>query len=136
MDPPLMGEVVVNDTGGAADQWGRDRYVIETYESGPVIEGDRLTITVSYGGGCADHDFTLVASDVFMESYPVQLVVSVAHDANGDRCKAYLTQAYDFDLTPIKTRYQEAYQADAGIIVLHLRNAPEEAPDLVYTFES
>ena len=97
IDQPLRGEVVINDTGMAAGQWGSDPYMIETGgDDTPVIEGDTLTITVSYGGGCEDHDFTLVASNVFAESYPVQLRGIVAHDAHGDRCRAYLTEDYDF----------------------------------------
>ena len=76
---------------------------------------------MSYSGGCEDHDFILVAADAFMESHPVQLAVAVAHDAHGDRCRAYLTETYGFDLTPVKTLYQEAYQEDAGTIVLRLQ---------------
>ena len=72
--PPYMGEVVINDMGMAIDQWGSDDYEIKTGDDTPVIADDTLTLTVSYGGGCETHDFTLVASDVFMESYPVQLL--------------------------------------------------------------
>lgn len=135
--PELMGMVVINDAGVAVAHWGRDRYVIETRGGrAPAIEGDALIITVSYGGGCEDHEFTLVASDAFAESYPVQLEVSLAHEANEDRCRAYLTETYAFDLTPIKALYQETYQEDAGTVVLILRHAPTDTPDLVYTFES
>ena len=138
VDPsPFTGEVVVNDTGMATDQWGDDDYEVATGDGeAPVIEDDTLTLTVSYGGGCETHDFTLVASGVFMESYPVQLGVSLTHDANGDMCEAYLTAEYEFDLTPIKTLYQEAYREDAGTIVLRLQDAPETMPDLIYTFGS
>ena len=135
--PPLMGDVVINDAGVAVDQWGRDRYEIETRgDDAPAIRDNTLTITMSYSGGCEDHDFTLVAADAFMESYPVQLAVSVAHDAHGDRCRAYLTETYGFNLTPVKTLYQEAYQEDAGTIVLRLQGTPENVPDLIYTFGS
>lgn len=138
VDPsPFTGEVVVDDTGMAIDQWGGDDYEIATGDGeAPVIEDDTLTLTVSYGGGCETHDFTLVTSGVFMESYPVQLGVSVAHDANGDMCEAYLTAEYEFDLTPIKTLYQDAYRTDTGTIVLRLQDAPEMIPDLTYTFGS
>ena len=134
-DKPFRGEVVINDTGAAVARWGRDRYVIETRgRFAPFIEDDTLTITVSYSGGCEDHEFTLVASDAFMESYPVQLQVSLAHDANNDLCRGYPTEAYAFDLTPIKALYREVYQEDSGTIVLLLRDAPEGVPDLIYEF--
>lgn len=138
VDPsPFTGEVVVNDTGMAIDQWGADDYEIATGDGeAPIIEDDTLILTVSYGGGCETHDFTLVASAVFMESYPVQLGASLAHDANGDMCEAYLTAEYEFDLTPIKTLYQEAYREDTGTIVLRLRDVSDPVPDLIYTFGS
>ena len=133
----LRGEVVINDSDLPVAYWGRDRYVIETRRGDAlVIEGDALAITLSYSGGCEDHEFTLVASDAFAGSYPVQLEVALAHEANGDRCQAYLTETYDFDLTPIRKLYQEAYQEDAGTIVLLLPDVPEDVPDLIYTFES
>ena len=135
--PELMGEVVVNDAGLPVSHWGRGRYVIEARgDKAPAIEDDTLAVTLSYSGGCEDHEFTLVASDAFAESYPVQLEVSLAHEANGDRCRAYLTETYGFDLTPIQTLYQEVYQAAAGTILLLLRDAPEDVPDLIYTFDS
>ena len=133
VDPlPLMGEVVIADMRMAPGQWGHDAYEIGTGDDAPVIEDDTLTLTVSYSGGCEHHDFALVTSGLFLESYPVQLAVAVAHDANGDRCEAYLTTEYEFDLTPIKTLYQEAYREAAGTIVLLI----EDVPDLIYTFGS
>ena len=99
-----------------------------------TIINDRLTITASYRGGCETHQFTLVASAGFLESYPVQLSVSIAHNANGDLCEGWVTEEYDFDLTPIKMMYQEAYGEDAGTMILRLENAPDL--DLVYTFAS
>ena len=128
IDPPLRGAVVINDAG---EPWESDPYALQA----ATITGDTLTITAAYGGGCRTHHFTLVAAAAFMESDPVQLRVSLHHDANDDLCKAYLMEAYDFDLTPIKTRYQDSYGARAGTIILRLDNAPDAA-DLVYQFAS
>ena len=107
----------------------------------PVIENDTLTLTISYSGGCASHYFTLVTNGSFMESDPVQLVVALTHDDNGDMCEAYPQERYSFDLEPIKTRYQEAYGTDEGSIILHLRHLlhpPEPGEqgvfELLYTF--
>ena len=80
-------------------------------------------LSVSYGGGCETHEFTLVTSGMFAESWPIQLAARVAHNANSDPCAAYLTNSYNFDLIPIKTLYQDTYQA-TGSIVLLLDNAP------------
>ena len=121
---PASESVFIGDAGG---RFGTDRYVLNT----ATVTGDTLTINVSYGGGCSTHQFTLVASESFLESFPVQLRISVAHNANDDLCRAWLTEDYHFDLTPIKTRYQNAYRQKAGTIILRLKDAPEE---LVYEF--
>ena len=114
--------------GFTTDAWGTDAYTINA----ATLQGDMLTINVSYGGGCETHVFTLVAEERFLESFPVQLRVSLAHNANGDTCEAWLTEDYHFDLTPLKEAYQQGYQTDEGTIVLHLKDAPPS--DLYYDF--
>ena len=111
-----------------SEAWGTDEYVINA----ATLEDDTLRINVSYTGGCETHIFTLVAEPRFLESFPVQLRVSLAHNANGDTCEALITEDHIFDLTPIKTAYQRGYQTDEGTIVLRLREAPPSA--LTYAF--
>lgn len=124
VDIPLTGTVVI---GEAADSFGNDDFALNS----AMIDGDTLQISVSYSGGCKAHKFTLTVSDQFLESFPVQLNVSLAHNAMGDTCEAYPTENYNFDLTPIKTMYQNAYRQDTGTIVLNLKDSPQE---LRYTF--
>ncbi len=112
------GTVVVADK---ADKWGTDDYVLNA----ATITGDTLTLNVSYSGGCKRHDFTLVVAAAFMESLPVQLSVTLAHDANDDTCEAFPTEDYHFALGAIKTLYQKAYGQGAGTIVLRLEDAPD-----------
>ena len=135
--PPYPGTVVINDALAPLQRWGSDDFEIRTDgDHAPFIDSDTLTVTLSYGGGCEAHDVTFVAypSDALPESYPVRLDVSLSHDANGDACEAYLTDTYVFDLTPIRARYQEAYGDGAGTVILLLRDAPQDIPDLVYAF--
>ena len=120
------GSVVVSNAPGS---WGDDDYVLNAV----AIVGDALMLNVSYGGGCSMHRFTLVASETFMESSPVQLAVLLAHDANGDACKAWLTEDYRFDLRVIRDRYREAYGRGPGEVVRLLDDAP--SGPLVYAFE-
>ena len=120
-----IGNVV---TSATTAEWGTDKYIIKA----ATVEGDILSINVSYSGGCETHEFTLVAEPAFRESSPVQLWVSLAHNANGDTCEALLTEAYHFDLTPIKQVYQTGYQTDEGTIVLNLKDAPPG--ELFYDF--
>ena len=107
---------------------GTDAYVINA----ATIEVDTLHINVSYTGGCETHAFTLVAEPMFLESFPVQLRVSIAHNANGDTCEDSITEDRQFDLTPIKKAYQQGYQTDEGTIVLRLKGVPPGA--LTYEF--
>ncbi len=95
------------------------------------MAGGTLTVSVSYGGGCATHAFTLVISASFIESSPVQLPVVLTHEANDDPCEARLTQSYAFDLSIIQTRCREAYGPGAGRVVLRLDGADGR---LVYEF--
>ena len=119
------GAVFIGDAG---DRFGTDKYALNS----ATITDDLLNISVSYSGGCEDHEFTLLASEAFLESFPVQLPVSIAHDANNDPCEAYPTENYRFDLTAIKTMYQEAYRQESGTIILRLKDAPDG--ELVYEF--
>ncbi len=127
IDTIYTGNVVI----GEMDK----KYGIDPFElNSAVIQDDFLKVNVSYSGGCKIHEFTLVSSGVFLESHPVQLMVSIAHNANNDSCEAYPTEDYSFDLTPIKTIYQKAYQQDAGTIVIRLKDYTNG--DLVYKFDN
>ena len=110
------------------EAWGTDAYVINA----ATIEADTLHINVSYSGGCETHAFTLVAEPRFLESFPVQLHVSLAHNANGDTCEELITEDHVFDLTAIKEVYQKAYRTDEGTIILRLKGAPPG--ELAYEF--
>ena len=130
-DTKLLGNVVITDPGGNdADRWRNDEYQL----NGATLADDTLTISVAYGGGCQTHEFTLIAADAFMESDPVQLSVSIVHNANLDFCERWVEEMYHFDLTPIKKMYQAAYQQAAGTVVLNLKSLPEGADALVYKF--
>lgn len=90
-----------------------------TIESASVA-GDALTVQVSYGGGCREHHFALYAPAVFLESLPVQTPLTLAHDAQGDPCRALVGKELRFDLTPLRLAYERSYGA-GGTIVLNLR---------------
>ena len=124
-EEPYTGVVFIGDAG---DKFGSDSFVLND----ATVTDDTLLISVSYSGGCKNHQFTLVASDSFLESSPVQLSVDIVHNANGDICEAWPTENYHFDLTPIKMLYQDAYRQEAGTIVLRLKDAPDG--ELIYEF--
>ena len=94
------------------------------------IAGDELWASLSYGGGCATHTFTLCWPDQsFAESYPVQAGLELLHDDGDDPCDGVVTEDRSFDLGPLRDRWREAYQANAGEITIHFQGF-----DLSYTF--
>lgn len=100
-----------------ASYWPKDPVTIQEV----TIRGDSLELAVTFGGGCRDHAFILLSDAAWMESYPVQVGVKLAHDANGDHCKALLSRVLRFDLSPLKAAYTASYQATNGIMKLNIR---------------
>ena len=137
-EEPIRAEVVIGDPDESGP-YESDPYMMATSGEGdgPVIEGDTLTITVSFGGGCATHNFILVTAAAFMESDPVKLDAFLIHDDHDDPCEAYLTERLAFDLTPLRTLYEEAYGEDAGVVVLRIRDGEMNVLDEIdYEFGS
>jgi hypothetical protein len=103
------------------DNWPHDTYQFAEAR----LHGDTLTVTISHGGGCRTHEYALLVRPLFLESHPVQMHGSLAHDAKGDACKALLRPTLRFDLTPVKQAYQKAYNTQTAEIVLHIAGWPE-----------
>ena len=64
------------------------------------IQGDSLVVQVAYSGGCAEHAFELVAAGPQVRSLPPKQPLMIAHDANGDACRARIEETLAFDLHP------------------------------------
>ena len=136
-DTQLWGNVVIMDTDTNVDDWVNDTYELSSAE----ITDDTLRISVSYGGGCEEHEFTLIASNAFMESDPVQLNISIVHNANLDPCERWVSEAYYFDLTPIKNMYLQNYplvpdapDPEPAAIALKFTGSLKDTLDLLYRF--
>ncbi len=94
------------------------------------IENDVITFKVTYGGGCAEHDFILANFGGFMESWPVQTKVLLSHDDHDDPCDALETRQIKFNLTPLKILYKTQYPNTDGIIVLQIIGPETSLPVL------
>ncbi len=94
----------------------------DPYELGGLsVSGDLLTATLSYGGGCAEHDVELCWPDgSFLESDPVQARLELWHDGHDDPCDAYLTETHELDLAPLRQAWGEAYGSGPGTIVIRV----------------
>ncbi len=73
------------------------------------LDGDLLTIEVSFSGGLKTHDFVLIGAGEFMESYPIQTQLVLSHDSNGDLGEALITKELIFDLKPLKEAFFSIY---------------------------
>jgi hypothetical protein len=89
------------------------------------IENDTLFMVVTYGGGCQEHEYALIASNGWLESAPVQVHAFLAHDAKGDICKALKGADLKFDLTPARDAYRALYlrNGGSGEFIIVIRNS-------------
>ena len=128
--PPDQPEPLAPVIFGSTADLQSDPFALNT----AAVTGNILTVSVSYSGGCRNHEFVLTAADSFLESSPVQLPMVLTHEDNDDPCEAYPTRQLRFDLTPIRERYQAAYGKESGNVVLLLHPAPDTDQPLVYQF--
>jgi hypothetical protein len=122
---PEAGQIVV--------RFGADpvRYALDAWSLDSArTEGDTLRLRVRHGGGCARHRYALVAWNGWLESFPVQAGLLLAHDARGDACDALLLPVLRFDLTPLREAYRRAYDGEHGTIVLRLSDPARPAATL------
>lgn len=63
------------------------------------VDGDALVLRVQYSGGSEVHDFELHSAAAPTKSLPRQVLLTVHHDAHGDRARAMIEEERRFDLT-------------------------------------
>ncbi|MGB1074712.1 MAG: hypothetical protein ACPGYK_00880 [Flavobacteriales bacterium] len=80
-----------------------------------LVLGDSLVIEVQYGGGCAEHDFSLLSRGPLMKSMPPKQMLQVVHYTTGDPCRALVVERQAFDLTPWRA-------SPRGVTVIVLEN--------------
>jgi hypothetical protein len=96
-----------------------------------AVVGDSLVVAVEHGGGCATHDYQLVVSRSWMESFPVQVPARLSHGAHGDACKALIRRELRFSLLPVADAYRASYQQAHGSVSIRLAGSTAA---LLYTF--
>lgn len=123
-EDPVSTRYITADTPGRIEmafgarpsRWATDLMTIERAR----IEGDTLYLRVNHGGGCARHEYALVAWNGWMESNPVQLGAFLAHNQNADPCRALITADLRFDLTPARDAFRQAYGTGTATFILRL----------------
>lgn len=108
-----MAPVFVDSTGFT--NWKRDDYDFVKAS----ICNDVLKLTITYGGGCNDHDFDLLVSPVIIKTKPPQMGIVLAHNSNDDLCKALLGQELLFNFTSIDSLAQSHGGGEFDILLAH-----------------
>lgn len=69
-----------------------------------AIDGNILTIDVSYSGGCQEHDFKLYFDGNYMKSLPPKANFILVHNNQNDACREFITEKLQFDIS--KSKYE------------------------------
>ncbi len=104
---------------------------------GIAINGDKLALDISHGGGCKRHAYALFMSPpAFLKSFPAQANLYLQHEDNDDPCDALLRPQLNFDLRPVAELYQKLYQRRDPIqinVYGYSRSQPGEKLSVIYS---
>jgi|GEM_PF-6428109 len=107
-----------------------DGFMLETMAFA-LADPDVLLLYVQTGGGCEQHEWSVCWDSTFLESLPVRVRLTVAHDANDDLCEALISDTVAVDLTMLEQAYQDAYNTEMGTISIGVADQPGS---IEYTF--
>ncbi|TNE55040.1 MAG: hypothetical protein EP338_04825 [Bacteroidetes bacterium] len=66
-----------------------------------TLKRNLLEIDVTYGGGCAEHQFELIGSEKLEEGSPKVRKVQLVHKNGGDQCKALKREKLTFSISQL-----------------------------------
>ena len=92
------------------DSLARDPvYIHDVY-----LDGDCLHIKLSYTGGCEEHDINLARMHPWCATPPVPPpAFEIRHDSGGDKCEAFITREFRFDISPLKAEGAKSFTVNA-----------------------
>ena len=80
------------------------------------VEGNTMFIDMNYSGGCEEHTFAVVGSEMISKSLPPILSVQLIHTANGDQCKKIIEETLKVDISKL------AYKQEVGSTIYLIVN--------------
>lgn len=72
------------------------------------IDGNVMTVEVTYSGGCGEHSFQVIGSSTIAKSLPPIRSIQLVHNANKDECKKMIIQKIKVDISDL------AYKKESG----------------------
>lgn len=103
-DSDLTGKEVIILTPGKEPHDWKDVFTIQNVS----LTNSLLQIEVRYSGGCNPHEFVLYSDYKLAEGYPPTLKFTLLHNANGDACKAEMTENLVFNIKPAETFHPDS----------------------------
>ena len=100
------GETVTK-TAILVDDYDNYRDNASTSIESIALDGNILTISISYSGGCKDHEFSLVGSRMISKSLPPQRGIMLYHNNNGDSCRELKEEQLVFDIKAFEYKPKE-----------------------------
>ena len=86
-----------------------------------IVE-DEMQIKVQYGGGCKEHDFSMVISIGEVIGVPNTAIGYLRHEAYNDACEALITEDLVYDLTPFKEQWKQLTGKSDGTIEITIND--------------
>lgn len=93
-------------------------FTSDIFVDGYFVDGDTLYVNAGYGGGCEDHEFQMMWDGNFEDSEHASLYL--IHDANNDTCEAYATDNLKFNLSKVRTEYENEFGSSEGDLLLNI----------------
>lgn len=88
------------------------------------IDDNVLRIEIQYQGGCGDHEFELLASNMLYTSNPPQLPVYLGHSNGNDPCEEVQVETLFFDLKPLRQKWFSDDYGKMEALVIRLNDEP------------
>ena len=90
------------------------------------ISGNIITLKIGYSGGCKNHEFSIIGSQMISKSLPPIRNIQLIHNSNDDNCKSYITQNLEYDISNLAYK-----KVNGSVIILKLNGWKDR---IVYTY--
>ncbi|MDA0882501.1 MAG: hypothetical protein O2984_04240 [Bacteroidetes bacterium] len=95
MENNTYPEVIIDMTRFSEDS---DPFTLKSHE----INGDTLSLLVSYSGGCQEHSFDLIGNGSYAKSLPPQSRLRLIHNGNNDNCRSLIETNLKFNVKELR----------------------------------
>jgi hypothetical protein len=95
----LTTNVPTTPTAIITKDWSLYRNSVPVNIQNVLVIGNKMTINISYNGGCTDHYFNLVGNQFVTNAETPERFCRLYHDANGDDCRELVYKVLEYDIS-------------------------------------